>query len=102
MTCDRHRLAVRIGKRIENLRQDRGWTRRDLADATGLTESHLSKLVSGKHHPTWRSLGLISIAFEMSLAELFDGVEVDDIPGVKERRNQQAKDPKKGAPAVAL
>lgn len=48
----RHPLNRLAGQVVRRLRQRRGWSLHDLAQATGLAKSYLSELERGEHSPT--------------------------------------------------
>ena len=44
-------LGAEVARRIRNLRQDRGWSQRDLAALLGITQSRLNKYEGGRLPP---------------------------------------------------
>jgi len=52
------------------LRQQRGWTQTYLAVHTGLGRPFLSNVENGRKEPCLRSLEILALAFDMSLAQL--------------------------------
>lgn len=67
-------ICVRFGKRILELRTERGWTQIDLAVHTGLGRVFISDLERGKKEPRLRSIEILAIAFETTVPQLFRGV----------------------------
>lgn len=66
-------LAARaqwIGDKIRVLREKRDWTQTDLAEASGLPQSHISRLEAGKHSPSNVTLKKIAKALRISVHEL--------------------------------
>lgn len=63
-------LKRNIGKRIVELRTQKGWSQSDLARACDKDRQALEKLENGKVNPTIYSLLEISKALEVSLPEL--------------------------------
>ncbi|MEU8825845.1 XRE family transcriptional regulator [Streptomyces sp. NPDC048636] len=61
-----------VGSRLRGLRRDRGITLADLASATGVSESTLSRLESGQRRP--------SLELLLPLARIYD-VPLDDLVG---------------------
>lgn len=59
-----------IGERIRQLRERRGWTQTDLADASGLPQSHISRLEVGKHSPSNVTLKKIAKALKIDVHAL--------------------------------
>jgi transcriptional regulator with XRE-family HTH domain len=53
------------------LRLQRGWTQTYLAVHTGLGRVFISDIETGKKEPCLRSLEILAVGFEMSLAQLF-------------------------------
>ena len=44
-------MGAEVGRRIRNLRRDRGWSQRDLAALLGVTQSRLNKYEAGRLPP---------------------------------------------------
>ena len=63
-------LEKSLGLRISQLRQDRGWTQKDLASQIGLTANHLSRIEKDKVQPHRSTLKAVAEAF---------GIELDDL-----------------------
>ena len=55
---------------MRKLRTQRGWTQTYLAVHTGLGRPFISNLETGKKEPCLRSLEILSMAFDLSLAQL--------------------------------
>ena len=66
-TADDHRW---IGRRIAQLRRERGWTLAALADRVGLSSTQLSRIESGTRQSSVGTLIEIARAFGVSLSEL--------------------------------
>ena len=67
-------VCLRFGKRVRRLRKERGWTQDYLAVHTGLGRPFISNLETGKKEPCLRSLEILAVAFDLSLAKLMRGV----------------------------
>ena len=67
-------ICVRFGRRIRKLRVGRGWTQIDMAVHTGLGRVFISDLERGKKEPCLRSLEILAVAFDLSLAKLMRGI----------------------------
>ncbi len=67
-------LCVRVGRRIQALRTERGWTQAMLADHAELAREHISELENGKKEIGLRALGRIADALGMSLSKFFADV----------------------------
>ena len=69
-----------LGMRIRFLRQQRRWSQEDLASNANINKNYISDLENGRRNPSLEILERIALAFNISLAELFKGVET--IPGI--------------------
>ena len=67
-------ICQRIGKRIRDLRIERGWSQQMLADHAQLGQDHLSDLELGKKEIGVRALERITDALEVSLERFFHGI----------------------------
>lgn len=72
-----------LGERIQSLLEARGMTRKELAEASGLTEAAISRYVNGTRNPKSISISAIAKALNVTSDELLgntnDSVnEVDD------------------------
>ena len=70
MTKDQ--LNKKIGLRIVELRNQKGWSQSELARNLGKDRQALEKLENGKVNPTLYSLNQVATALDISLSELFD------------------------------
>jgi DNA-binding XRE family transcriptional regulator len=59
-----------VGTRIKSLRCEKNWTQNDLAERSGLPQSHISRIEGGKHTPSHKTVVAIANAL---------GVDVRDI-----------------------
>ena len=64
-----------LGKRIRQLRNERGWRQIDLAEETGIHENYVSDLENGHKEVCLRTLQTIAKAFDLNLAELLTGID---------------------------
>ena len=69
-----------LGMRIRFLRQQRHWSQEDLALNANINKNYISDLENGRRNPSLEILERIAIALNISLEELFRGVE--SIPGI--------------------
>ena len=69
-----------LGMRIKYLRQKLRWSQEDLALNANVNKNYISDLENGRRNPSLEILERIAIAFDISLAELFKGIE--SIPGI--------------------
>jgi FixJ family two-component response regulator len=58
------RLRGALGRQVRLARTQRGWTLRDLSDASGVSVSQLSSIERGAHLPSVESLLTIALALE--------------------------------------
>ena len=61
-TSDDTSLAVRVGQRLRQLRQDRGLTLAALSSQSGVSVSYLSAVENGVNHPSLQTLAAITDA----------------------------------------
>lgn len=64
-----------LGKRIRQLRKERGWRQIDLAEETGIHENYVTDLEKGSKEVCLRTLREIAKAFDMKLAELLKDID---------------------------
>ena len=69
-----------LGMRIKFLRQQLRWSQEDLALNANVNKNYISDLENGRRNPSLEILERIAVAFNITLAELFKGVET--IPGI--------------------
>jgi len=62
-----------IGARLRDLREERGWTQRELDSRLGILQSKLSKYESGTHQPSLRTLVRMANLFGVSTDYLLTG-----------------------------
>jgi putative transcriptional regulator len=67
-------LSRSLGSKVVGLRQEREWTQKQLAAATGVDQGFVSRIESGHVEPCLGTLGLLAKAFDLSLSELLRGV----------------------------
>lgn len=67
-----------IGIRLKELRDARGWTQDDLADASGMNRVTIAKYEAGRSEPKSASLGKLAMAL---------GVDANVILGIEEESN---------------
>jgi transcriptional regulator with XRE-family HTH domain len=62
-----------MGVRLRELREERGWTQRELDSRLGIMQSKLSKYESGTHQPSLRTLVRMANLFGVSTDYLLTG-----------------------------
>lgn len=65
-------LKKELGKRIIELREQKGWSQADLARACNKDRQAIEKLENGKVNPTLYTLLEVANALEISLSKLVD------------------------------
>ncbi len=64
-----------LGKRIEYLRKQKGWSQEDLALESHVNKNYISDLENGRRNPSLMILVRISHALKITLQTLFQGIE---------------------------
>jgi transcriptional regulator with XRE-family HTH domain len=62
------RLAFELGAAVRRLREERGWTQRQLAEAAAMTQSAIARFEAGGTTPTLPVLNRIAQALDADLA----------------------------------
>ena len=68
-------ICILLGLRIRELRTAKGWRQIDLAEEAGINENYISDLEIGKKEICLRTIQALAAAFDLTLAELLQGVE---------------------------
>jgi XRE family aerobic/anaerobic benzoate catabolism transcriptional regulator len=68
-------ICILLGLRIRELRTAKGWRQIDLAEEAGINENYISDLEIGKKEICLRMMQAVADAFDLTLAELLQGVE---------------------------
>jgi ribosome-binding protein aMBF1 (putative translation factor) len=61
------RRAFELGKAVRQLREDRGWTQAQLADAAGMTQPAIARFEAGGTIPTIPVLDRLAAALDAAL-----------------------------------
>lgn len=61
---------LNLGRRVKELRAERGMTQEDLAERSGLFRTYTSRIESGQATPTLTMLHQIAQAFQIDITEL--------------------------------
>ena len=64
-----------LGMRIKYLRSLKKWSQEDLALEADVNKNYISDLERGERNPTVKILERIARAFNISLSELFKGIQ---------------------------
>lgn len=65
------KLQIRIGKRIQEIRESKGISQQVLAAKCNFEKSNMSRLEAGRVNPTLSTLEKICKALEIDIVELF-------------------------------
>ena len=95
-------IDARIAARIRTLREGRGWSLGDLADASAVSKAMLSKIERQETSPTAALLGRIAGAFNITLSQLLAEAEGDRGKLIRHGAQQRWRDPETGFQRVAL
>ncbi len=74
------KAQTQLGMRIRFLRKRLGWSQEDLALEANVNKNYISDLENGRRNPSLDILERIAKALNITLSELFRGVET--IPGL--------------------
>ena len=66
-----HDIRKRFGDRIRQLRNDRGWSKEELADRAGLHRTYIGSIERGEQNLSLVNIERLSVTLGVSLAELF-------------------------------
>jgi len=67
-------ICVAVGERVRHLRTLRGWRQIDLAQHSGISETYVSHVETGKKELCLRNLELLAKSFEQTLSQFLDGL----------------------------
>lgn len=70
-------LAVCVGRRLADARKRAGMTQRQMADALGMSLSHVTQVERGAKSPSLDVLARWAKSCRVTLAEVFRGIESD-------------------------
>jgi transcriptional regulator with XRE-family HTH domain len=73
-------LRKRFGKRIKELRQARGLSQVALAHFVEMDTNCISKIEKGEWDISIEMIQKLSIAFQINISNLFEGLEVFEVP----------------------
>ncbi len=67
-------ICIQFGKRIRELRKERGWRQIDLAEQAGISENYVSDLELGRKEVCLRTIGALAEALGTDILGLMRGV----------------------------
>lgn len=78
-----HGSKMSLGLRISRLRQDKGWTQKELAGKIGITQNHVSRIEKDKMQPRRSTVKALAEAFEIQPEDLetLASLSEDEISG---------------------
>ncbi len=68
-------ICIQFGKRVRELRKERGWRQLDLAEQAGISENYVSDLELGRKEVCLRTIEALSKALDTHIVELMKGVQ---------------------------
>ena len=71
----REELQRRLGERVRELRQKRGWTQDVFADKSGFHRAQIGAFERGEMNLTLASLLLLAQTLRVKVVDLFKGIE---------------------------
>ena len=67
-------ICVKFGRRLRELREERGWSQDYLAEVSGIGRTHISQLENGRREAGLRMLETFAGVFELTAGDLLKGV----------------------------
>ncbi|MGR3622517.1 helix-turn-helix domain-containing protein [Pseudophaeobacter sp.] len=89
-------LNTRLAKRLAALRQHKGWSLDQLAQASGISRATLSRMEKAEVSPTAESLGQLCAAYALPMSRLMVQVEDTHAPLIAADQQQIWRDPATG------
>ncbi|MCR5539087.1 MAG: helix-turn-helix transcriptional regulator [Lachnospiraceae bacterium] len=77
---------LETGKKIHDLRIDRGLTQKDLADAVGVTDKAVSRWETGRNFPDIASLEKIAEALGCQVSDILGGGDISELSSAESGR----------------
>ncbi len=74
MSSNTHALLTQLGKRIQALRKEKGWTQTDLAVHLDMNRGHISDIELGKREVGIITLQVIARGLDTTMAKLLKGL----------------------------
>ncbi len=67
-------ICIKFGRKLRQLREEKGWSQEYLAEVSGIGRSHISQLENGRREAGLRMLETLAGVFQRTAAELLEGV----------------------------
>ena len=96
MSSKEDNLNVRIGQKVKEEREKRGWSLTELADHSGVSRAMIHKIERGESSPTAVLLARLSGSFDMSISQLLAQTEVQTGTLVRHENQPVWQDPETG------
>jgi transcriptional regulator with XRE-family HTH domain len=74
MSTGSHALLVKLGRRIQALRKQKGWTQTDMAAYLDMNRGHISDIERGKREVGIITLQIIATGLDTTMANLMKGL----------------------------
>jgi len=91
-----------VGATVRGLRLARGWTLRDLSQASGISVPYLSEIERGRKDPSGAVLAQLAAAFDLALGallcEIGRAVDASNAPGEAPSVRQELRSALEGLP----
>jgi len=65
---------VRLGQKIRELREEKGWSQEEFADKCGLGRAHMSLIERGKQNLTLSTLQTVCSVLGISMSGILKGI----------------------------
>jgi transcriptional regulator with XRE-family HTH domain len=89
-------LNDRLAERLRQIRMERDWSLQQLADASGISRSTLSRVENAEVSPTAETLGALSTAYRITISQLLAPIEAPFMPLVREAEQSLWHDAENG------
>ena len=96
MSSKEDNLNIRIGQKVKEEREKRGWSLTELADHSGVSRAMIHKIERGESSPTAVLLARLSGSFDMSISQLLAQTEVQTGTLVRHENQPVWQDPETG------
>lgn len=96
MSIKEDNLNIRIGQKVKEEREKRGWSLTELADNSGVSRAMIHKIERGESSPTAVLLARLSGSFDMTISQLLAQTEVQTGTLVRHENQPVWQDPETG------
>ena len=66
-------ILISFGKRVKQLRAERGWSQEKLAEKTGFHRTYIGMIERGERNIGLKNIEVFASAFRVNLSDLLDG-----------------------------